>query len=123
MPAAGKLTFRAERRLRRRKEYEEVYRARNRVTAKNFVIQFRANDLGFDRLGLSVSGKFGSSVKRNRAKRITRELFRTEEPASGPQADLIVTPKQQILETDWEELQRDWRSAIERIRKQLRRQE
>jgi len=38
---------------------------------------YQANELGYSRLGLAVSRKYGNAVQRNRFKRQLRDTFRT----------------------------------------------
>lgn len=45
------------------------------------------------RLGLAVSKKIGSSVRRNRVKRLVREFFRLHQHEYGVRADIVVVPK------------------------------
>jgi len=59
-----------------------------------FVVYAAANDLGFNRLGLSVSKKVGNAVKRNRVRRLVQENCRAvlneDTPEQSQGFDLIV---------------------------------
>ena len=60
------------------------------------------NELGFTRLGLSVSRKVGGAVVRNRWKRLLREAFRLSLERLPLGIDLVVVPKdKQPPEFDW----------------------
>ena len=122
MDAARRFAIRRARRIRRRSDFEEVFRTGWRLDAKSFVISYRANALGFDRLGLSVSRRLGGAVKRNRAKRILRELFRSCAAVAGrePGLDIVVAPRAALLEEDYRETERRWRDALESIKSRLR---
>lgn len=56
-------------------------------------IIYRSNRLGYSRLGLAVSRKYGNAVHRNAFKRQLRELFRLSDcHALG--VDLLAIPRQ-----------------------------
>ena len=105
MGAARRFAFRRARRIRRRSDFEEVFRG-----------------LGYDRLGLSVSRSLGGAVWRNRAKRILRELFRSYAAVAGrePGLDIVVVPRPALLEDGYRETERRWRDALESIKSRLR---
>jgi ribonuclease P protein component len=63
-------------RLRKRAEFLKLSRFGQKLHSANFVIISRANDAPESRLGITVSGKVGNSVTRNRIKRQVREFFR-----------------------------------------------
>ncbi len=51
------------------------------------------NDLSYSRLGLSVSRKVGNAVKRNRVKRLIRELFRKNKDKFPKGYDIVFIPR------------------------------
>jgi ribonuclease P protein component len=85
--------FRPCHRLRSAADFERVYRAGKRAGDGVFAINALANQLGFARLGMSVSVRsVGNAVRRNRVRRIIREVFR-ERSARLPAVDLVVTSR------------------------------
>jgi len=56
-------------------QYQHVYRHGRRFCGKDLALIFTHNDLGWDRLGISV-GKQKLAVQRNRIKRLVREFYR-----------------------------------------------
>lgn len=85
--------FRPCHRLTSGAEFERVYRSGRRAGDGLFAVNALPNDLGFARLGMSVSTRsVGNSVRRNRVRRIIRELFRERRPEL-PAVDLVVTSR------------------------------
>ena len=85
--------FRPCHRLRSAADFERVYRSGKRAGDSLFAVNALANEVGFARLGMSVSTRtVGNSVRRNRVRRIIREVFRERRP-DLPGVDLVVTSR------------------------------
>jgi len=85
--------FRPCHRLRSAADFERVYRGGKRAGDGLFGVSALPNELGFARLGMSVSTRsVGNSVRRNRLRRIIREVFR-ERRQGLPAVDLVVTSR------------------------------
>jgi len=85
--------FRPCHRLRTAAEFECVYRTGRRAGDGLFTVNALANGLGFARLGMSVSTRtVGNAVRRNRVRRIIREVFRIRRTGL-PAVDLVVTSR------------------------------
>ena len=86
----GQERFPKTARLRKRAEFLNLSRIGQKLHSTNFVIISRANDGPESRLGITVSGKVGNSVTRNRIKRQVREFFRRRRALLRPTADVLV---------------------------------
>ncbi|MFA5776800.1 MAG: ribonuclease P protein component [Patescibacteria group bacterium] len=62
--------------LRLNKEFAEVYNKGGSVVNRFLVLYYLPKDQEYTRVGFSVGKKFGNAVKRNRMKRILREICR-----------------------------------------------
>jgi ribonuclease P protein component len=62
--------------VRKKWEYEKIYRGGKRLHGEGFTLIYRMNPSGTARLGISVHHKIRGAVKRNRIKRLVREAFR-----------------------------------------------
>lgn len=76
MAASGSERFPKTARLRKRTEFVRLSRAGSKFQSAHFLVITQANDATESRLGITVSGKVGNSVVRNRIKRQVREFFR-----------------------------------------------
>ena len=74
-------------------QYKEVFDKGWRIDKRVFVIYGVKNLLGFTRIGLSVPKKVGTAVKRNRVKRILREVFRQNKERFLKSHDIVVVAK------------------------------
>jgi ribonuclease P protein component len=80
-------------RLRKRFEFGRVRDQGRRVYTKSFVILLCPNSEGAQRLGLTVSQKVGGAVRRNRVKRLLREVFRLERGLFPSSTDVVIIAK------------------------------
>ncbi len=65
--------------LRKTKEFNNVYRRGTSKVTKNIVMYYKKNGTKINRLGISVSKKVGKAVIRNRVKRLIKEAFRKQD--------------------------------------------
>jgi ribonuclease P protein component len=85
--------FGVKNRLRRGADFQRGFQ-RGRSAANRFLVLYGCpNQLPQSRLGLSVSRKVGSSVVRNRWKRLLREAFRLSRVELPQGLDLITIPR------------------------------
>lgn len=95
------LVFPRQNRLVRRSDYTVCYDKGRRLFTKHFVLfvlfdlDRTASPEGW-RLGLAVTRKTGSAVRRNRVKRVLREFFRLHRALMPDDVDVIVVPKRHL---------------------------
>jgi ribonuclease P protein component len=85
--------FRKEERLRKRREFLQVYDKGEKLAGRVFFSYFLRNGLSFNRLGLTVSRKIGNTVVRNRIKRRVREIFRLHRHQLVPPCDIVINAR------------------------------
>ena len=91
--STGRESFPKSDRLRKRPEFLRLSRTGKKVHSANFVVISKANDVGQTRLGITVSGKVGNAVVRNRIKRLVREFFRRHREELPAGLDVLVIAK------------------------------
>ena len=99
MPAMPSERFAKSRRMRRRGEFQRVFDLSHRTKARYFTLLMAPNTAGTARLGIVASRKLGDAVRRNRAKRLIREIFRlTSTLPAGPGFDVVVIPRRELFD-------------------------
>lgn len=95
---------RRELRLRRRKDFDNVFRGGRAWSNSLLVLRSLANDLPHNRYGFVTSKRVGNAVVRNRIRRRLREALRTL-PLETPW-DIVVSAKTPAAKADYHELKR-----------------
>jgi ribonuclease P protein component len=99
-------------RVRRRPDFERAYSTGVRIPARFMTLFVVANGGAVSRLGVAAGRKFGASVERNRAKRLSREVFRRHKITSG--LDVIIVPRRGMLDASFTSLEIDYADALGR---------
>jgi ribonuclease P protein component len=101
-----------------RRDFELVFEEGISSASQHLVIYARLNDLGVDRLGLSVSKKIGAAVIRNRIRRLLREAVRKFFGEMLMNYDLVIVAKRSSKEGTLD----DFTQAIKRFLFKLNRE-
>jgi ribonuclease P protein component len=106
------LRFRQTQRIRRRGEFQQIYKHGTRISGRYYTLFLQPNRLAIGRLGVAATRKLGGAVIRNRAKRLVREVFRRSGIAPG--FDIIVVPRRELLGIPFAVLEAEYRASVER---------
>jgi ribonuclease P protein component len=113
MPAVEQArAFRRHEHIRRRAEFEAVYSAGVKISGRLMTMFVRENGGTYARLGIAATRKIGGAVVRNRAKRLTREVFRSHKPTVA--LDIVVVPRREFLDAPYPSLEREFDALLER---------
>ena len=107
--------FTKARRVRRRREFQRVFDLSLRIRGRYFTVLIGPNAESTARLGIVASRKLGDAVRRNRAKRLIREVFRRSElMASSHGVDFVVIPRRELFDAPYSSIESDLRTALAR---------
>jgi ribonuclease P protein component len=102
-------------RLTARRQFVAVYDRGRKVRRSAFLMFGAPNRLGYSRLGLTVTRKNGTAVRRNRIKRRFRDLFRRHREELPGSLDLVVNGHARVLDSTADQLERDFMSAVREL--------
>jgi ribonuclease P protein component len=98
-------------------EFDRVYRGGSVYRGKLFSVHVLPNTVGRSRLGLSVSKKVGTAVKRNRVRRRLKEIFRSSLAGLPGELDLVVSARPAAAEASFEELSEEFLRGMSKLNK------
>ena len=102
-------------RIRKQREFSLIYKKGNRYRGKYFITIYLPNDGGHSRVAVVAGKKIGNAVKRNKAKRWIRALYRRNKNLLKESIDLIFIARENITKAPRKDLQKDYIKAIEHI--------
>ena len=103
-------SFPKERRLRARREFIAVQESGRRVHTAHFVLIVGRGPVAAapSRVGITVTKKIGTAVRRNRVKRLVREAFRLDPALLPDGVDLVVIAKDGAPGLGLADVQTEW---------------
>lgn len=100
--------------LRASREIEYVKRQGRRSSTSLFNFMTAKMEESPTRVGIVVGKRFGDAVRRNKVKRIFRELVRALRHQLRPGHGIVVFPKREALQQPFAELQQQWEATLRR---------
>lgn len=91
--------------LKKNRDFQLVYKTGTSYVNKCLVMYARENQLGKNRIGISVSKKVGNSVVRHRLCRLVRESYRLHEDVFRRGFDIVVVARVSAKERTFREIE------------------
>lgn len=114
-PASVSYAFPKAFRLLSPKDFQLVFETRRGWSDQNLTVKVRQNGLTHGRLGLVTSRKCGRAVRRNRIRRVVREVFRLH-PEQFAGWDVVVIARGRETAEEYAELEMSLLAAMDRLR-------
>lgn len=91
--------------LKKNAEFQNVYQSGRSFANKYLVMYVKENDLGINRIGISVSKKVGNSVVRHRVKRLILESYRLHEDMFNSSLDMVIIARATAKDRTYHEIE------------------
>ena len=119
VPPRGDQGFAPWERLKKRREFLAVQGKGRKIHLAHLLVIIRPNQ-GGRRIGITVSGKVGQAVERNRIKRLLREIWRRDRELLPQGLDYVFIAKKNATATTFESLRVQFAELARRLRRQGR---
>ena len=94
--------------LKQNHEFRRLYNKGKSAVSPYFVIYCRRTGRPENRLGITTGVKLGNAVKRNRARRRIRALYRTHEAGLAAGYDIVIVARTRVIYGRYAELERSF---------------
>lgn len=101
--------------LKKNHEFRRLYHKGKSAVSPYFVIYCRKNNREMSRLGITTGVKLGNAVKRNRARRRIRALYRTNEERILSGYDIVVVARTRVIFGNYAELDHSFRKLMKKL--------
>jgi len=101
--------------LKQNHEFRRLYHKGKSAVSPYFVVYCRRNGRPVNRLGITTGVKLGNAVKRNRARRRIRELYRTHEAGLSAGFDIVVVARTRAIYGRFSELERCFTQQLKKL--------
>ena len=91
--------------LKKNRDFQSVYRKGKPYGNKYLVMYLLANDLGRNRVGISVSKKVGNSIIRHHLTRLIRESYRLHEEQFQCGYDIVIIARTTAKDRSYHEIE------------------
>lgn len=91
--------------LKKNNDFKTVYKKGKSYANKYLVMYVLENNIGINRLGISVSKKVGNSIVRHRVTRLVRESYRLHENIFNSGLDIVVVARNSASSVNYSEIE------------------
>ena len=91
--------------LKKNSDFKNVYTHGKSFANKYLVMYMLENNMGKNRIGISVSKKVGNSVVRHRVTRLIRESYRLHENIFNSSLDIVIVARKSTFDVGYAEVE------------------
>ena len=91
--------------LKKNSDFKNVYTHGKSFANKYLVMYVLENNMGINRIGISVSKKVGNSVVRHRVTRLIRESYRLHENIFNSSLDIVIVARKSTFDVGFTEIE------------------
>ena len=95
--------------------FRRLYHKGKSAANKHLVLYCRRNGSSENRIGLTVSGKLGHAVVRNKIRRRLREIYRLHESRFLPGYDIVVVARSRAVTASYRQLEQAYLSLAKNL--------
>ena len=95
--------------------FRRLYHKGKSAANKHLVLYCRRNGSNENRIGLTVSGKLGHAVVRNKIRRRLREIYRLHESRFLPGYDIVVVARSKAVTASYRQLEQAYLSLAKNL--------
>ncbi|EHR32091.1 ribonuclease P protein component [Helcococcus kunzii] len=92
-------------RIKKNLEFKRLYERSKRFYNRDFKILVSDNIFDYPRFGFTLTRKFGKANKRNRVRRLLKEIIRLNIDKFENGKDYIISPKSHTIEYEYKDLE------------------
>ena len=89
-----------------------LYKTGETITGRFLVLYYKKNNIGHNRLGITVSKKVGCAVVRNRVRRLVKENFRLNEEKVAEGFDIIFVSRVRAAQASFHQIEKEMMSHL-----------
>lgn len=101
--------------LKENKQFRRLYAKGKSALTPYLVLYCRKNGRSVSRLGITVSGKLGNAVTRNKIRRRIREIYRLNEDKLQSGYDLVVVARVKAVYGTYGDLERSFLKLVKQL--------
>lgn len=109
--------------VKNKRDFDQIIKNSYYRKNKSYVIYHSNNNLPYDRFGISVGKKIGNAVSRNKHKRKIRAIIDNYKKLYVNSQDYIIILRGSAKDKNYQELNEDFLSLMNNIRKDIKNEE
>ena len=106
--------------IRKNEDFKNVYYNGKKIVNKYFIFYYFKNNLGYDRIGFTVSTKIGKSTTRNQIKRRLREVFRLTYDKDLKSYDFVIVARNRMKNSEYNQVDKEFKKVFKKFRSQIK---